>query len=689
MAQQFDQETRELHQAFSQTLADAVRLAILVATLVAEHRVEQREREFARQQEAEAAQARAAMEQLRAERAAAEPLLRAVHQERFWRGADARRIGRAWQAASEWAGSDPYAAFTLDVLRKELAERLGIEVPAWPVQGAELSRFVTVSDPEFRTVLEQGRAAAESSGEASYVVLVRDLQDEFQTAGRWTVNVPRGMRPETAAAREFEKWAAGDGAAQVGERGTATFVVELVENTGEVRAAHVPAVQLSGDRASEVLASDVAWQRALVSGAEQGSDAELLYALDGELERLEAEERHRQARRTEYAERLETEALAPADRKRLEGNVAAIDEGLPGLRQQQADTALRMAATSAGLRGEDPRHVYDAAQLRESLDDGWWTTASAREVAGVWEHVEGWSPGQAREGMHAWLREEIEQHHHILVPREASADVVAGLYGGRDMPGVATPLTHQGEVLREQSRALFEESWADLDRAHRLYAEADEQSGRYADELRRQAAMTTERGLHTHGHAALFEEQAQWMDEQAPETMGRIYQEGNAQAAEALAAEFEARWGRPLGAEAREQLTEAVSQVQQGGALWTVQAGAGSVDPVVIPGTVVHSAPAEPAQPGPGQEEMSAGSSGAPGDAELTGDPAAGLGAEEARHAAAEAARAALPDQDLADALRVSEKAFPQSPDAATAGGGTGSGPGAAPVRERAIQMER
>src|SRR5262249_9926378 len=146
-----------------------------------------------------------------------------------------------------------------------------------------------------------------------------------------------------------------------------------------------------------------------------GSEAELLYALTCELDRFEEEEARRAARRAEYAQRLQDNDLSRQDRARLEGDVAGIETRPVGLDQEQADTALRVAATVAKTAGENPQHVYDAALLTESLDEGWWQTASAQEVAGVWEHVDGWTPGTARDETIEFLREGVEQHHGLMV----------------------------------------------------------------------------------------------------------------------------------------------------------------------------------------------------------------------------------------------------------------------------------
>ncbi|MEU1121857.1 MULTISPECIES: hypothetical protein [unclassified Streptomyces] len=662
----YQPETHALYRESNDTAAQMVQVALLVATLLAQRAVEARERRYAMEQAAAEERAQVAAEQLRAQRAAAEPVLRAVHQERFWKNPDARRIGRAWQAASEWADGDPYAAHTLEFLREQLRERFGIEAPAWPVHGAELSRIVTLADPAYRKHLDAAREAAEKAGgSTSYAFIVRDARDPYRVLYQGEAKAPVGMPAATAAAREFEVWAQGAGADSVKGRDRAEFTIEAMENNGTNRAGQVPAAEVHGNQVSDILAADVAWQRALIEGAESGSPGEMLYAYGGELERLEEEEKFRRARRAEYAARLEGESLSDADRKRLSGNVTALDTGLKALHQQQADNALKMAASAAELRGEAAEYVFRAARLQDSLDEGWWATASAAEVSGVWEHVTAWEPGQAREDMCQMLREEIERHHRLSIPRDATADMVAALYGGREAPGVATPISARGNALREQAQAVYESAF-DL-QAEALTVEGAvtpgwdgwEESGaaaRLADSLRARAEAEAE-------VASQLIEQATWLDAQTPEVMSRLYAENSGDAVRSLVEQFEQQWGQSLTPEARQELTSVVDDLTEGRSPWTVAAGAGSADPVAVPAVTV------PAGRQPESEER-------PQDADAEtedADTPLGLPREdeealkvEARHRAAEALDS-VADQEAAEAARVTLQAFPEDAQAATA----------------------
>ncbi|MFE6808605.1 hypothetical protein ACFVEN_44180 [Streptomyces sp. NPDC057681] len=592
MAYDETQEIQETaHVAARDVVAESIRLAITLAAIVAEEVVRARERRYELERQASEERARLDVERLRAERAAAEPLLRSVHQDRFWRDLDPtndehrRRLGRTWQAASEWAAGDPYAAYTLDALREQLRDRFGIDTPEWPLGGAELSRMVALAHPEFRAHLDKAREAAAEAGTVSYSVIIRDRDDPYTIAYQGEATVSAGMSADEAAARAYADWAAGSGAATVEGRGD-RFDVELRENTGTSESVAVPAAVLASGLAPEVLAAAESRRRSLVVGTETGTDAELLLALTEHLDRLEAEEAHRTARREEYVGRLAEPGLSDADRTRLQGNIEAIDSGLPGLRQEQADTALRTAATAAQMRGENPAHVYAGARLSDSLDEEWWDTASAAEIAGVWDHVGAWQEGQARSEMQAALRVGIERHHRLLVPEGATGDVVAGLYGGKDMPGPAVPLSTHGEALREQAHALYEAAFDDYGAAAVQRAEADQAEGDAATALRTRSELLTERAEQSSAQATRLMEQGTWLDTQTPEALRVLYRESSAAAVDELAARFEQQWGRPLIPQAREQLVEAAAQLEPSGPVYRVTTLVGSADPtaVTVPG---------------------------------------------------------------------------------------------------------
>ncbi|MFJ8166511.1 hypothetical protein ACIRBY_37105 [Streptomyces sp. NPDC096136] len=662
---QYDDSTRDVYDATTEAMAETIRLLILVAALAAEMAVEAREERLRLAREAEDERARAAWERMQAERASAEPLLRVAHQERFWEEPDPQRIARSWQAAAEWAAhGDPYAVLTLEHMRGELKNRFGIEVPQWDVNGEDLARLLALSDPAYRQVLEQGRAAAEALEGVSYAVVIRDADNPYAVAFQGSVSAPRGRAPGAVAAAEFQSWASGAGAEPTKGR-EGRFVTEIVENTGDVNAGHVPAAVVLGDQTAEILAEETERLHAIVAGTHtNATPSELLYALSVELEALEAEEWRRIGRREDYLKRMEMESATSADERRLqrlERNVADTSEGISKLRQERADTALRMAATAAEIRGENPARVYEAARLTDTLDDGWWATASAQEIAGVWEHVQQWEAGQARESMQAVLVAGVERQHGVVLPPRASPDMVAGLFGGQDRPGPAATLSARGEALRAEAQRAFEQSFDAFTRATRLEKEAAAQSGPYADELRVEAARLVEEATRTGERGLQLQDQGKWLDREADPAVVRMYADNSGQAAETLAAEFEARWGRPLAPDARGQLTEAVEQIYGNPFAVPTQVSApreAGASPAVSSVEVQHGASTNPA--GLVAIPVQAAAAVAE-DLEEAAD-----GQEDERRAAAAEALSGMGDAEAAEAARLGALGYPRGAEAAT-----------------------
>ncbi|MFF7176852.1 hypothetical protein [Streptomyces pseudovenezuelae] len=771
-----DRDASEVYAAGSQLSGEITRLVILMAVLIAERKVEERRRQY--EVAAREAEVRAEMlaEQFRAERAAVQPVLRSVHQERFWRDPDPKRLGQAWQAAAEWAASDPYAAHTLEVLRETLQERFGINTPSWPIEGSELARILSVSDPQFRKRLQDAREAAEGQAQVSYAVVVRDLEDPTRIVSRSEVTVPAGMPVDAIAARAYEAWStSAEGAESANQHHR--YAVELMENTGEDRSIQVPAASLRGDRSEEVLAEAESWRKAVVAGTEQASDHEVLYALTIEVAQLTQEEDRRLTRRADYAGRLENPDLDDRTRSRLLGNVAAIDEGMVTLRRQQADTALRMAALTASLNGENPEHVHEAARLRESLDQGFWETASAAEIAGAWEHVAAWQPGQAKEEMQTFMRERLAAEHGLTLPQDITGDNLAALFGGRDVPGPAARLRAQGDDLRVRAQAYFDQSHELFNRASRLTEQAAEfEEGhpsrnrfeQQAETLMTEATASGAKGLSLH-------DQGVWLSSREPAVAAAVWAGNGAEVAEQVAAEFAERWGYPLddGAQqgtdgpasasataeqpsadplrsmgpgyrvtapdvdrefAPRQFYDAASAeavwAAEYEAHWGVpmpaaarQELAAAIEQVTLPGSVAHQSGtviagevvdrqetsnsnesdddrpsgsgADPWQPGdfsfiPGGPAPREGE-GSPG-AEADGSPSEAERRFAERQEEATQALTAMGDQEAAKALMVASQAFPESPEAATARPASSSrsmGPAGGAGRERTPEIER
>ncbi|WP_329468695.1 hypothetical protein [Streptomyces sp. NBC_01431] len=671
---QYDDSTREVYDAISEAMAESIRLFVTLAALAAEMAIEAREERMRLAREADEERARAALERLQAERAAAEPLLRAAHQERFWRDPDAQRIARSWQAAAEWAAhGDPYAAMTLEHMRDQLKERFGIEVPQWQVEGQDLTRLLALSDPAFQRALEQAQEAATALPGLSYAVLIRDVDNPYEVAFRGEVSAPLGREARAVAAQEYQAWAAGAGAEVIQDR-SARFVTELVENTGDPQAAHVPAATVYGDQAAALLEDEAAQLRGIIDGnRSDASVAERFYALSVESERLREEEWRRIARREDYLKRLDAGGLSAADEKRLEGNVAAVSEGLGTLRQAQADTALEMAATAAEIRGENPSRVVEAARLTDTLDDGWWATASGEEIAGVWGHVQEWEAGQAREDMQRELIGRVERQHGVVLSPSATPEMVAGLFGGPGRTGQAVALSAEGEVLRSEAQTAFAQSFDAFTRATRLETEAERQSGAYADELRVEAARLVDQAVKVGERGTRLLDQGTWLDAQAASTVARIYSDNSGAAAEQLAEEFAKRWGRPLSEEANGQLAEAVQQMYRNPLAPAVEDARNGPEAAEA-GTDPASLAAIPGQVLRGVEEAVEG---------------VADGREDERRAEAAQAVSGLGDDEVAEAVRLGALGYPRGAEAATERAPAQSRGPAPEGREHGREIER
>ncbi|MFH8350213.1 hypothetical protein [Streptomyces sp. NPDC018045] len=711
-----DDDMREVYAASSDAIVQVLQLVVTLAAIMAEDRARQREEMYRRELEAEASKARAEAERLRAERAAAEPLLRAAHQERFWKdlALHPERLGRTWQAAAEWAGGDPYAAHTLQHLKEQLADRYGLTVPDWPVGGGDLARLVTLVDPAYRKRLEAARQAAEQAPETSYAVLIRDAQNEGRILYRGEGAAEAGVSAETFAAQQYETWQQQAGAETTRGRAAGEFVVEVVENTGQADAGHVPAATVNAADIPAVLEADRRRLEEVAAGtAQPETHAEHLRALQAVLEKMEADENRRVQRYQEYATKLQDTDLSAADAKRLTSNLAHIQEGLEKLRQQQVDAALQMAAVAAEMHGENPRHVYDAARLSESLDTEWWRTASAREIAGVWDHVAQWEPGAARAETQASIRDEVERRFHMAIPQDAAAETVAAIIGGLKEAGRPVPLGEAGEKLRMEAQDLFEAAYDDLSAARDLESRPDSE---HADAERQRAAQLREQADTGIVRGRLLIEQATWVEGQAPETLARVYAENSGAAVEELRAEFARRWGQeapPAAAETIEHLAAAPAEER----VWKVLATEGSTDLAAVPAAVPVQA--ERAAEAPRREATDtparAGSEAAyqepdnvldltdelePSDPEVPyrspmDDDVVGERAqqEEQRRREAAEAREALEDREAADAVRLAEMSYPDGPEAAVAqppaarASRSVSGPGADRQREATLEL--
>jgi hypothetical protein len=540
-----DQETREVYAATAEAVAESIRITVTLASLLAESLVRAREERLRREGELSEARAQAAAEELRAARAEAEPLLRSAWQEAFWERPDPRRIGLAWQAAAEWAELDPYAQATLDHLRHELKDRLGIEVPTWPIGGAELARLTLLADPAYRKVLKAARDAAAGEHEVSYVVIIRDTDDPHAAVFQDTVTVHAGMDPHSVAARVFLDWAENHPETAAAPEKWPRFAAEAVENTDRSGTGHVPAAVVSGATAKATWEQHKQRIRDVAAGREPASDIEQVYAL------------------TEHLRALE-ERADPADEA------------------ARTEMSLRLSEAYARSRGENPAHVRHLARLVTDLDGEWWRTASAPEIAAVWKTIADWSDSRARTAGITFLQDAVRREHGIDVPPNASHQVVREALSGRADEEPALPVTAYGRLLYQQARELYDRSFNEMARAVRLDAAARHtdtpeeervRMRREAQELRESAGghRRLARDLNVQGYSlevGVRRAVADAFRDGTPEPLLRLYEE------------FTARWGRTPGQAAAalastEAMAEAAAAVDPEAAAAVALAGRG------------------------------------------------------------------------------------------------------------------
>lgn len=195
-------------------------------------------------------------------------------------------------------------------------------------------------------------------------------------------------------------------------------------------------------------------------------------------------------------------------------------------RERMGDLRLRREMAQARLRGESDQPVMWAERLRQDLDEGWWETASAAEVAGVWEHVGSWPDGAGKTAAQAQLWAGVQRTHGVVVTPGASAgDVAAALEKALDAQGRGGAEGRQDEQRRQQSREEEAAATASGERAQGMAA-----VGEPMEDVRAEA-----------GHA-VDTQAAAIQDRQAAAALAEM---GDREAADAVAVAAEAFSGTP------------------------------------------------------------------------------------------------------------------------------------------------
>jgi hypothetical protein len=416
----------------------------------------QRAAENARERQAAIeAQERLDSQRLAAQKKAAMPLMQRVWNERWWSSRPTpEQIGQSWETIAGWAANgDAYAQQALQQMVTELKERYALSAEQIQTLGDAARIHVPGRDV---ALMLAARAApgAEASGiddepglapaERSYSFAIRDLQSGEIVLHQTQAWAYLDARPLELVATDTlagflvdrDDLRTPDSVEQI-DRYTLTIAEgshqasELDGRAGQfyLTDREVQAVQADYDQWS----ADVRAGR-IEATPEQARDAFLVERarLRDQLDRLAPDPRIQAARdylveeirgRGRGDERVPERAEGDRPTERMSAEERAARSAT--LRDALAETDLGIEMATARVHGEDPELVIAARHLRGSLDEDWWLSASAEEIAGLYAHVGRWSEGNAKATVRRDLRAGIFQHHGIEVGQNATHSEVS------------------------------------------------------------------------------------------------------------------------------------------------------------------------------------------------------------------------------------------------------------------------
>ena len=166
----------------SDGIADAfdgqIRIALTVATQMAERFARLRE-ELARTAQARTEQqTRELQARFDAERNAARASLAPVQQTEWWNHADASDIAAAYETAETWRGVDDDIARTSDQMREELRSRYGIDVENLGADPAAVRDAMTRAEQDRATAAAARGESVEDYAEAAVLLTAADQLDK-------------------------------------------------------------------------------------------------------------------------------------------------------------------------------------------------------------------------------------------------------------------------------------------------------------------------------------------------------------------------------------------------------------------------------------------------------------------------------------------------------------------------------
>jgi hypothetical protein len=349
------------------------------------------------------------------------PIMRQVWDERWWEHATAEQIGLAWEITGGWArNGDPYARRTQQWLGERIKDRFGVQLETDPVDSQLIAEVLAAGGGRDGT-------AAEAAGEERTVsFVIRDAQSAT-TVARGTVSLDADDRRPigVVAADRLQEFNASQAD---GTKAHGRYVIEAYDTRLEGGKRHF---LLRDDQAASMREGYDQWAQRVLAGQESAPLDRVRDVLQVERRRLwkeleqlgQADPRVVAARETLVDEVAIREGKNPRAAQVRSGQHRSLDEHaaqVVEVTDRLSDIELRLARVQADLRHEDPALVTEAAVLPRDLDPDWWATATPEEVAGIWTHVDGWTDGQAKDGMRADLQKQILRHHRIDVSPGAS-----------------------------------------------------------------------------------------------------------------------------------------------------------------------------------------------------------------------------------------------------------------------------
>lgn len=420
--------------------------------------------EAARERQALAeAQTREHNERLRAQHKAAMPLMQRVWNDRWWaRPPTPEQIGQTFEIVGSWAANDDeYAKHTLRELVSEVrtrytltpeqltaletgAEALINRTGPGPSRG-DVARMLAADPAAERTSDGQG-ADLTDGPERTYSYVIRDAGDgRILRHATEPLAAHDGRPPELIAAELLRDFTEEDPAAPA-KAGPGTeegapdrFRLTIAEGTFAPEAlAAGEYFTLTDQQVGPVCQDYDEWSRDARAGRIEATPEQLrnahqvvLNRLRDDLEALAPDPRLQSARQyliDEIAGRGRADEHLPPRRSRPDPTAGLspeqVVERVADLRESIAAAERDVEIAETRVRGEDPRTVVAARQLRSHLDADWWQTASPREIGLLYEHVRGWSEGQAKDAMLRDLRAGLHRVHGVAIATDATADPI-------------------------------------------------------------------------------------------------------------------------------------------------------------------------------------------------------------------------------------------------------------------------